>query len=102
MRKLVAAALVACLSLLACAAAPAKLVVGINDDVGYEASVPTFFMPTMQSTGLKMNALTIRWDETATATIDPTLQTNLTTVIGQAQAAGVTVELDLYPLHSQV
>ena len=102
MKTLVAAAVVVCAVLLPCAAASGKLIVGINDDVGYEASVPTFFMPTMQSEGLKMNALTIRWDETSAAAIDPTLQSNLTTVIGQAQAAGITVELDLYPLHSQV
>ncbi len=102
MKTLVAAAVVVCAVLLPCAAASGKLIVGINDDVGFEASSPTFFMPTMQAEGLKMNALTIRWDETSAAAIDPTLQSNLTTVIGEAQAAGVTVELDLYPLHSQV
>ena len=102
MRTLVAAAVVVCAVLLPCAAASGKLIVGINDDVGYEASSPAFFMPTMQSEGLKTNALTIRWDENAATAIDPTLLSNLTTVIGQAQAAGVTVELDLYPLHSQV
>ena len=78
------------------AAAGAKLIVGINDDVKYEASVPTFFMPTMQADGLKMNALTIRWDDTQPATLDPDLATYLTQVIASAQAAGVTVELDLY------
>jgi hypothetical protein len=88
--------------LLPCTAASGKLIVGINDDVKYEASVPTFFMPTMQADGLKMNALTVRWDETSPTSIDPDLQAYLTTVIGQAQASGITVELDLYPLHSQV
>ena len=51
-----------------------NLIVGINDDVKYEASQPTFFMPTMAADGLKMNALTIRWDETQPTTIDPDLQ----------------------------
>ena len=58
-------------------------------------------MPTMQADGLKMNALTIRWDETQPTTIDPDLQATSRSVIAAAQAAGVTVELDLYPLHSQ-
>ena len=49
-----------------------------------------------------MNALTIRWDETQPTSIDPDLQNYLTQVIAAAQTAGVTVELDLYPLHSQV
>ena len=83
------------------AASGAKLIVGINDDVKYEASVPTFFMPTMQADGLKTNALTIRWDDTQPTYLDPDLATYLTQVIASAQAAGVTVELDLYPLHSQ-
>ena len=83
------------------AASGARLIVGINDDVKYEASVPTFFMPTMQADGLKMNALTIRWDDTQPTYLDPDLATYLTQVIASAQAAGVTVELDLYPLHSQ-
>ena len=49
------------------------LIVGINDDVKYESTVPTFFMPTMQADGLKLNALTIRWDDTQPTTIDPDL-----------------------------
>ncbi len=93
---------VAAAALVPCGAAAGKLIVGINDDVGYEASMPAFFMPTMQADGLRMNSLTIRWDETQVAPIDPTLQANLTAVIGEAAAAGVAVELDLYPLHSQV
>jgi hypothetical protein len=81
--------------------AAANLIVGINDDIGYESSQPTFFMPTMVADGLKMNALTIRWDETQPTSIDPGLQSSLALVIAAAQTAGVTVELDLYPLHSQ-
>jgi hypothetical protein len=102
MRRLVASAAVVCVALLACGAASAKLIVGINDDVMFESSSPSFFMPTMQADGLKMNALTVRWDETAATPIDPGLQTAINTVVGEATAAGVTVELDLYPLHSQV
>ena len=60
------------------ASASANLIVGINDDVKYEAAQPTFFMPTMAADGLKMNALTIRWDETQPTSIDPDLQDSLT------------------------
>ena len=100
MRNILAALAVAAAALLP-ASASANLIVGINDDVGLEAAQPTFFMPTMAADGLKMNALTIRWDDTQPASIDPGLQSNLTQVIAAAQTAGVTVELDLYPLHSQ-
>ena len=39
--------------------------------------MPAFFMPTMQADGLKMNALTIRWDDTQPTTIDPDLASYL-------------------------
>jgi hypothetical protein len=100
MRHILAGLAIAAAALLP-ASASANLIVGINDDVKYEASQPDFFMPTMAADGLKMNALTIRWDETQPTSIDPDLQNYLTQVITAAQTAGVTVELDLYPLHSQ-
>ena len=106
LRKL--ATLLACVlaggvvSLVPAGAATPNLQVGINDDAGYEASVASFFMPTMQSEGLKVNALTIRWDDTQPTMIDPTVESNIQQVIASAATAGVTVELDLYPLHSQV
>jgi len=90
-----------CAALVPCGSAAANLIVGINDDVNYEASAPTFFMPTMQSDGLKVNTLTIRWDDTQPTTIPADLEASLNTVIPEAAAAGVTVQLDLYPLHSQ-
>lgn len=98
LRLAISGALVA----LACAgAADAKLIVGINDSAGYEASVPTFFLPTMQADGLTVNALTLRWDETQPTTIDPVAAAAISAVVQAAAASGVTVELDLYPLHSQ-
>ena len=100
MRIPLAALAIAALAVLIPGSAAANLIVGINDDVKYEASQPDFFMPTMAADGLKMNALTIRWDETQPTSIDPDLQNFLTQVIASAQTAGVTVELDLYPLHS--
>jgi hypothetical protein len=101
MRPILAALAVAAATLLP-ASASANLIVGVNDDAKYEASQPTFFMPTMAADGLETNALTVRWDETEPTSIDPDLQNYLTEVIAAAQAVGVTVELDLYPLHSQV
>jgi hypothetical protein len=83
------------------ASASANLIVGINDDARFEASEPAFFMPTMAADGLQMNAVTIRWDDTQPTSIDPDLQNYITQVIAAAQSAGVTIELDLYPAHSQ-
>jgi hypothetical protein len=91
-----------CVALVPCSSAAAKLVVGINDDVKYEASTPTFFLPTMEADGLRVDTLTIRWDDTQPTTIPGDLQAALTTVIGQAATDGVKIQLDLYPLHSQV
>jgi len=83
------------------AAAVHRLLVGINESANYEASVPSFFMPTMQADGLTVNALTLRWDETQPALIDPVAAPAIAADIQAAASAGVTVELDLYPLHSQ-
>ncbi len=102
MGRIVAALVCVSAALVLCCSAAANLIVGINDDATYEASVPSFFMPTMASEGLKLNALTIRWDETSPTAIDPELQSAISQVISSAQSNGVTVELDLYPLHSQV
>src|SRR3954465_8308298 len=98
MKKLVAALVLAVV--LPCSAS-ATLIAGINDDVKYESTVPAFFMPTMQADGLKMNALTMRWDDTQPSTVDPDLANYIGSVTAAAQAAGVTIELDIYPLHSQ-
>ena len=49
--------------------ASADLAVGANDDAGkYEGGL-SWFYPTMASTGLSVNAITLRWDETAPTTI---------------------------------
>jgi hypothetical protein len=71
--RIVAALACVCAALVLCCSAAANLIVGINDDAKYEASVPSFFMPTMASEGLRLNALTIRWDETSPTPIDPDL-----------------------------
>jgi hypothetical protein len=101
MKHPIAAIAFASVLMACCGGASANLIVGINDAVQYEAATPSFFMPTMQSEGLKMNALTLRWDDTQPTTIDPVIGPDIQQVVSEAASAGVTVELDLYPLHSQ-
>jgi hypothetical protein len=88
------------LALALAATAAADLRVGVNDDAGkFESGTPWFY-PTMAATGLRVNAITLRWDELSPAAIaDAKL---IDGALVQAQANGVAVELDLYPLHSQV
>jgi hypothetical protein len=89
-----------CAAVLSCGPAAANLIVGVNDNVQLEAADSSFFMSTMQSEGLTIDALTLRWDDLQPSSIDPGLEADLQQVIGDAQSAGITVELDLYPLHS--
>jgi hypothetical protein len=99
MRKLVTA--VACLgaTLALGGSAAGALRIGVNDDAGKYESGPSWFFPTLSSTGLGVNAITLRWDETAPDTIAG--QPLIEQAIENAHASGVSVELDVYPLHSQ-
>ncbi|MBV8395993.1 MAG: cellulase family glycosylhydrolase [Actinobacteria bacterium] len=81
-------------------AASASLVVGVNDDAPKDAGVSSWFYSTMASEGLGLNALTIRWDEGSPNDIPQ--QDAVSQAIAKAKAAGIQVELDIYPLHSQV
>ena len=79
--------------------AAADLRVGVNDDGGKYESGTSWFYPTMAATGLRVNAITLRWDELSpTAIADQPL---IEAAIARAQSSGVAVELDIYPLHSQ-
>ena len=99
MRKVVA--LIALVTFALCAAtARANLSVGINDDAGVESASASWFFPTMRSEGLSVDTVTLRWDEGAPTTISPSDVAAVNAVVSAAQVAGVTVELDLYPLHS--
>jgi hypothetical protein len=81
------------------ATAAADLRVGVNDDGGKFEPGTSWFYPTMASTGLRVNAITLRWDELSpTAIADQAL---IEQALARAQTSGVTVELDIYPLHSQ-
>src|SRR5262249_51974940 len=75
------------------------LEVGVNDDAGKLDTVSDWFYPTLAAEGLRVNTLTLTWDE-----YDPTAipaQVPVANAIAAAEANGVTVELDLYPAHSQ-
>jgi hypothetical protein len=93
------AVLVAALTVGVARAHADNVVFGVNDDAGkYEDGKGPFF-GTLTGIGMTQNVMTVRWDETA-PTVIPDLGF-LTHSIAAATAAGVTVELDVYPLHSQ-
>jgi len=82
--------------------APAEggLTVGNNDVAAIEAASAAWFFPTMQTEGLTADTITLRWDEAAPATIPADQIATVNGVLAAAAQSGVTVELDLYPLHS--
>ena len=80
--------------------AAAGVSVGVNDDAGKDPSLAQWFYPTLGSEGLQVNTLTVRWDEGSPTTVPG--QAAVSRAIAAAKANGVTVDLDLYPLHSQV
>jgi hypothetical protein len=97
-RKLVALLTLLGVALALAGAAAANLSVGVNDDASKDPALASWFFTTMQSEGLKINTLTVLWDETSPTVIPDADKLDAT--IARAKASGVTVELDLYPLHS--
>jgi len=98
LKKLVAALALTAAALSLSGAATATLTVGVNDDASKDATVAAWFYPTMQSVGLRINTLTLLWDETAPTDIAGA--SAIDQAIAKARAVGLTIELDLYPLHS--
>ena len=98
MKQVCCALVLAGMTLVFAAAASANLTVGVNDDTGKDPTANTWFYSTMQAEGLKIDTLTVRWDETNPTNIDGA--TAIDQALVKAKAAGVTIELDLYPLHS--
>jgi hypothetical protein len=96
-------ALACLLGTLALAApAAADLRVGVNDDGGkYEAPESSWFYPTMASTRLTVNTITLRWDDLAPAEIADAEEEVIERAIAKARTSGVTIALDIYPLRSQ-
>jgi hypothetical protein len=70
----------------------------VNDDAAKDPTVATWFYPTMQSVGLRINTVTVLWDETAPTVIPR--EAGIEQAIEQAKTLGVTIELDLYPARS--
>ena len=73
--------------------------VGVNDDAGKYANGDPQFWQTMKQNGLKQNAVTVLWDETQPTTIVD--QSFLQKSLPAAQAAGIKIVFDVYPMHSQ-
>jgi len=88
-----------CLALALGGAASADVSVGVNDDAGKFDGTAAWFFSTVAATGLKANAITLRWDDASPAEIPG--EAAVGAAIAKAQAAGVTVVLDVYPLRSQ-
>jgi hypothetical protein len=107
LRKLTAAlvALVAALSLGAAAASADNVRFGVNDDEGmFEKGAGPFFT-TLTSLGMHDNTVTVRWDDTTSSGLadlggGATLSSFLPSAVAAANAAGVTLTFDVYPLHS--
>ena len=76
------------------------MTVGVNDEAGRDPSLADWFYPTMGSEGLQADTLTLRWDDGSPTAVSD--QEEVSRAIATAKANGVTVEFDLYPLHSQV
>ena len=98
MRKLSFALALMGATLVLAGAASANLSVGVNDDAGKDATVSSWVYSTMQSVGLKINTLTLLWDDGAPT--DIAAATAIDQAIAKAKTSGVTIELDLYPMHS--
>ena len=98
MQRLVSILACACASL-ALAGGASALTVGVNDDIGKIPAFAPWAYSTMQATGLKVNTLTLPWDD-----LDPTTIPDAAVVadaVAAAELNGITIELDLYPAHSQ-
>ncbi len=88
-----------CATLVLAASAPAALIVGVNDDAPKIDTFASWFFSTMQSQGLKLNTLTLTWDDADPNTIPA--EDVVTAAVAAAAVNGISVEFDLYPLHSQ-
>ena len=81
------------------APASAAVSVGVNDDSGKYADGAPEFWTTLKSNGLEQNAVTVLWDEMQP---DSILEERLlNSSLAAAQAAGVRVVFDVYPVHSR-
>ncbi len=91
---------VATIALALAAAAAGGLRVGVNDDAAKDPARVGWFYPTLGAEGLQVSALSLRWDDSSPLTVPE--QAPVAQAIAAAAANGQSVELDLFPLHSQV
>src|SRR4051812_38978434 len=98
MRTLIAACVCALWALCTVGPAAANVGVGVNDDAGKYADGDAQFWTTMKQNGLKQNAMTVLWDETRPTTIAE--ETYIRNSLAAADAAGIKVVFDVYPMHS--
>ena len=81
--------------------AHARVVVGVSDDAAKDRPGEAgWFFPTMGAEGLEDVAINLRWDDAAPTAIPA--EANVERALELAADNGVTVHLDLFPLHSQV
>jgi VCBS repeat protein len=85
---------------LASAASGAGIVVGVNDDAGKSVAQSSWLFPALGSEGLQVDAITLRWDDSAPDAVPD--EDAVQRALDLAAENGVTVELDLFPLRSQV
>ena len=81
-------------------AAASGLRVGVNDDAAKDSAQLGWFYPTLGAEGLQVSTLTLRWDDGSPTTVPDQLA--IARAITAAAQNGQTVELDLFPLHSEV
>ncbi len=82
------------------AVAGANLIVGVNDEAALDPAQVGWLYSTLGAEGLQQTSIALRWDETAPTTVPD--QAAVAKAVATASANGQTVELDLFPLHSQV
>jgi hypothetical protein len=99
MRRLLAAGACALCVLAPAGPAAADVRVGVNDDAGKYADGAPEFWTAMEQTGLRRDTMTVLWDETRPETIVD--ESFIANALPAAEAAGVEVVFDVYPLHSQ-
>jgi hypothetical protein len=99
MRRVFAAVACALGALALVGPAGAGVRVGVNDDAGKYADGAPEFWQTMRQDRLRQNAVTVLWDEARPTTIVD--ESFIANALPAAEAAGVEVVFDVYPMHSQ-
>jgi hypothetical protein len=81
-------------------AARADVAVGVNDDAGRDVTQAGWFYATAGAEGLQNDSITLRWDDGSPTTVPD--QEGVQRALDLAASSGVSIEFDLFPLHSQI